>query len=138
MKELLLEMKKYAETTAFPLPTQKVSTFEKGYQEVLILSYQENPFELSFEKKCGRQKLTKPLNLLNRFRDYEEEGLEFLYQKDVPFDNNLAERDIRITMVKQKISRCLRNDEGAQIFCRVQGYISTVPKQKLNILTVIE
>lgn len=107
MKELLLAMKKYAETTTFPLHTQKVSTFEKRYHEVLSLGYQKNPFELSCEKKRGCQNLTKSLSLLNRFQDYQEEILNFLYQKDVPFDNNFAEGTIQMTKIKQKISGTL-------------------------------
>ncbi len=57
--------------------------------------------------------------------------------ENVPFDNNLAERALRMFKVKNKISGCFRNSQGGEFFCRLRSFIDTCKKQKLPILDSI-
>lgn len=117
--------------------------FENKYKRILREGFLVNPIvnpkvNVNARKRKGRKKLTKPQNLLNRLRDYQKEILTFMYDFKIPFDNNLAERDIRMNKVKQKISGCFRSDEGAEYFYRIRGYISTARKNGVNALKAID
>lgn len=111
--------------------------YEKKYQDIVRYGLRKNPIIEVQVKKRGRPAKTKIQNLLIRLRDYQKEVLAFMYDLEVPFDNNLAERDIRMIKVQQKVSGLFRTMAGARQFCTIRSYISTVRKQGLNVIESI-
>lgn len=76
--------------------------------------------------------------MLHRLKLFCEPTLVFMDDFRIPFDNNLAERDIRMIKVQQKISGCFISNQGAEIFCRLRSYISSAKKQGYNILNALQ
>lgn len=110
--------------------------FEKRYTQAVTTGQQANPPSPPSGQR-GRTKQSAAYNLLQRLTTYREAVLRFLHDFRVPFDNNLAERDLRMVKLRQKISGCFRSADGASIFCRLRGYISTLRKQRLPILPAL-
>ncbi len=88
-------------------------------------------------RKPGPPKQSAPANLVERLRDYRRETLLFVHDFRVPFENNLAERDLRMMKVQQKISGTFRSTDGASAFCRIRSYISTVRKQGISVIDAL-
>jgi transposase len=142
MIELLLEIKATVEERkiiATELKADEIKSLEQRYDRIIEKGYLENPPPAKpLEKKRGRKKQSKAKNMLDRLKEHRRETLAFMYNFDVPFDNNLAERDLRMIKVKQKISGIFRSNQGAKMFCRVRGYISMARKNSIPIFDAIK
>jgi transposase len=103
----------------------------------LICGTGENsePPPIKMPGKRGRYLRTKGRNLVERLISQQDAILAFAFNKNVPFTNNLAERDIRPVKVKQKISNCFRTVTGADIYARIEGFISTTRKNNRNVFS---
>jgi transposase len=144
MKGLLVDIKEKVDEEKM----KGVVALEEREKSLLLLQYSEllgqgfalNPLKESTSKnrRRGRVKQSPATNLLNRLSVYQGQVLAFMEDFRIPFDNNLAERDLRMMKVRQKISGCFRTWQGAKAFCRIRGYISTMRKQRENILQAIE
>ena len=130
---LLTEMNKAVHDAGGVLSeTLQVEYLEK-YDAIITAGEIECPAPLPPDKpKKGRIKKSKSRNLLERLKDYKEDVLRFMAVDLLPFTNNTAENDIRMTKVQQKISGCFRSMEGAYIFCRVRSYILTCQKNGVS------
>jgi len=122
------------------LPLAQPEAFEKRYADILEQGFAANPLPTPSDdapKPRGRPKRSPERNLLERLRSQQASVLGFMYDFEVPFDNNQAERDVRMMKLKQKISGCFRSVEGARMFCRIRGYLSTLRKQQRPILEAL-
>jgi transposase len=143
MIDHLLEIKatvenaRLADTEA--LPEKYREQFQNHYFQILADGYQQNPPSESTpgKKRRGRPKQSKARNLLDRFRNHADSILAFMNDFDVPFDNNMSERDLRMMKLRQKISGTFRNLEALKAFCRIRSYISTAKKNGLNVLDAL-
>lgn len=137
MIDLLLEIKQEIEE----LPSQektlnpsRIDYFSQHYDQIVEEGLKHNPLKKKPKGKRGRAKQSPCRNLLDRFKKHKTEVLAFLYDTSIPFDNNKAERDIRMIKVKQKVSGSFRTNQGAAHFCSTRAYISTVKKNKQNVI----
>lgn len=140
MTQLLLDIKaEVAETTdAMTLSPERIDDYWQRYDDVLRQGLDANPSpKTPPPNKRGRKKQAPPQNLLDRLAKYKAETLAFMHDFRIPFDNNLAERDVRMIKVKQKISGAFRTRTGAETFCAIRSYISTVRKQNGDVIQAL-
>ena len=116
------------------------SSFEKRYRAILAAGLRANPppADVDGETKRGRRKQTKARNLVLRLKSRRTETLAFMHDFAVPFTNNHAERDLRISKVQQKISGTFRSADSAVSFCRIRSYIATMKKNGIRVIEALQ
>lgn len=142
LKRLLLSMKQAADAAReqgmSTLSPPVLAEFLTRFLALLDEGDQVHPHLPTPKGKRGKAKQHPARNLLDRLRTQQDAVLRFLYDLAVPFDNNLAERDLRMSKVQQKVSGCFRSPAGARAFCRIRGYLSTLRKQGIPVFSALQ
>jgi transposase len=120
------------------LPTAVRAALVTRYRALLAAGHAANPPPERRPHQRGRVKQSPARNLLERLWLGQDEGLAFLDDLTIPFDNNQAERDLRMLKVQQKVSGSFRSDRGADAFACLRGYLSTLRKQGVALLAALE
>ena len=140
MALLLVELKDTVEATSEAgqqaLDPATLERYRSRYRQIIAAGYSQNP-EPQRTGKRGRPRQGKTRSLLLRLDHHQDDVLRFTSDPNVPFDNNLAERDIRMIKLQQKISGCWRSRDGAESFLALRSYIQTARKQRQNVLAVL-
>ena len=140
LSKLLLQIKQAVEDARSAgktaLPAEQILAFEQRFTELIGLGCQANPPPPPTGRR-GRVKQSPARNLLDRLQKQQAAVLAFMHDFKVPFDNNLAERDLRMVKLQQKVSGCFRTEQGARNFCRIRSYISTARKNGVRILDAL-
>ncbi len=138
--DLLLKIKatvaRAREADQAQLSARRLKHFTQHYQQLITTGLRSNPAPPSTGRR-GRPRQGPIRSLLLRLKNHQPAVLAFMHDFRVPFDNNLAERDLRMAKVRQKVSGCFRSWRGAEIFCRIRGYLSTLRKQGHNLLAAL-
>lgn len=141
-KKLLLDMKDLKEEAmAMDLTSvdaHKVRCFDEKYDAIIKLAFAENPMVTKEVKKKGRPKKGKVLALIERLQKYKGEVCLFLKDFQIDFDNNQAERDLRMIKTKIKVSGCFRTEEGIRDYLTIMSYIGTAKKHGKNAVQAIK
>lgn len=142
MKKLLLRMKKVRDTAVDSnkdnLSYYYLNGFDTKYDSIISAARNQNPIKEKQAKKRGRQAKGKIRAFVERLAEYKGGVCLFTKKIHVPFDNNQAERDVRMVKVKTKVSGCFRTKEGADSFVKIMSYIGTTNKHGINSFIAIK
>jgi transposase-like protein len=121
------------------LTRREYQNLQKRYRNVLTRGEKElPPIPPRQNGKRGRIAKSDAHNLWERLKDHEAAVLLFARNAHVSFTNNRAERDLRMSKVKQKVSGCFRTHHYAQAYCRISSYLQTMANKGYNPLVAIQ
>jgi len=137
MRALLRQAKLEVEASEQQILSQtRIQEIHQQFSALVQQGKALNP-PLPQNKKRGKTKQSFAHNLLLRLENHQADILRFIQDPLVPFDNNQAERDLRMVKLRDKISGCARG-KGATFFARIRGYLSTLRKQQIPPLAALE
>lgn len=111
---------------------------QRLYKKILAAGNKElPPIPEKTTKRRGKVAKSDAHNLWERLDKYVASVLLFAKYPHVPFTNNRAERDLRMTKVKQKISGCFRTEKYAKAYCRISSYLQTMKNKGINPLVAV-
>lgn len=122
------------------LPIERSNEIRTAYFALIEQGMIHNPqqsHQVDQPVKRGRVKQSTATNLLRRLYDHADDVLRFTLDHNVPFDNNQAERDIRMPKLKQKVSGCFRSTAGIEAFCTIRSYLATLRKNQRDLLQAL-
>ena len=140
MKRLLQETcAKVSSSPEKKLNDKELANLQKRYRSILTRGKKELP-AIPPKPSGKRGKLAKSdaHNLLRRLLTHESAVLLFAKDPHVSFTNNRAERDLRMSKVKQKVSGCFRSEQYAHAYCRISSYLQTMANKGYNPLIAIQ
>jgi transposase len=112
---------------------------QKRYRAILTRAEKELPaIPDKPQGKPGKMARSDAHNLWERLKEHEQAVLLFAKDGSVAFTNNRAERDLRMSKVKQKVSGCFRNSQYADAYCRISSYLQTMANKGHNPLIAIQ
>jgi hypothetical protein len=140
MKDLLLKTcKKVSKNSQKRLSLIRYDILQKSYRKILEIGEKELPIIPDREQgQRGKIGKSEAHNLWERLKAYEDAVLLFAKKSEVSFTNNRAERDLRMSKVKQKVSGCFRKEMYAQAYCRISSYLQTMANKGYNPLIAIQ
>ncbi len=121
------------------LTEQEYKNLQKRYRNIMTRGEKElPPIPPKQNGKRGKVAKSDAHNLWERLKKHEAAVLLFARHSHVPFTNNRAERDLRMSKVKQKVSGCFRTKKYAEAYCRISCYLQTMAKKGYNPLVAIQ
>jgi transposase len=121
------------------LSPREYDRLQKHYRNIITRGEEElPPIPPRQNGKRGRVAKSDAHNLWERLKEHENAVLLFARDAHVAFTNNRAERDLRMSKVKQKVSGCFRKSQYAQAYCRISSYLQTMANRGYNPLVAIQ